>query len=161
GRARPTGSGPRWGRAGRGTLPRGRARVGRRCAAARERSRPGWRGRGTRRRRRSSVRGGRARTEPALLQRSRAGVARQPVQRRGRSREQRRLLRWRRWRRRRRSRRRRRRAAMRAARLALAIVLVLQGVALAAPAQKSFASLEDAVNALVAAIRAADRKALV
>jgi len=50
---------------------------------------------------------------------------------------------------------------MRTARLALAIVLALQGVALAAPAQKSFASLDDAVNALVAAIRAADRKALV
>ena len=50
---------------------------------------------------------------------------------------------------------------MRMARLALAIVLALQGVALAAPAQKSFASLDDAVDALVAAIRAADRKALV
>ena len=50
---------------------------------------------------------------------------------------------------------------MKTARLALAIVLALQGVALAAPAQKSFASLDDAVNALVAAIRAADRKALV
>jgi len=50
---------------------------------------------------------------------------------------------------------------MKTARLALAIVLALQSVALAAPAQKSFASLDDAVNALVAAIRAADRKALV
>jgi len=50
---------------------------------------------------------------------------------------------------------------MKTARLALAIVLALQGVALAAPAQKSFASLDDAVNALVATIRAADRKALV
>jgi hypothetical protein len=50
---------------------------------------------------------------------------------------------------------------MKKARLALAIVLALQGAALAAPAQKSFASLDDAVNALVAAIRAADRKALV
>ena len=50
---------------------------------------------------------------------------------------------------------------MKTARLALAIVLALQGVALAAPVQKSFASLDEAVNALVAAIRAADRKALV
>ena len=45
--------------------------------------------------------------------------------------------------------------------VALAIVIGLQGVALAAPAQKSFESLDDAVNALVAAVRAADRKALV
>jgi hypothetical protein len=50
---------------------------------------------------------------------------------------------------------------MKAARLALAIVLALHGATLAAPAQKSFASLDEAVNALVAAIRAADRKALV
>jgi len=45
--------------------------------------------------------------------------------------------------------------------VALAIVLGLQGAAFTAPAQKSFASLDAAVNALVAAIRAADRKALV
>jgi hypothetical protein len=50
---------------------------------------------------------------------------------------------------------------MKAARLALAIVLALQSAALAAPAQKSFASLDEAVSALVAALRAADRKALV
>jgi hypothetical protein len=50
---------------------------------------------------------------------------------------------------------------MKTARLALAIVLALQGAALAAPAQKSFASLDEAVDALVAAIRAADRKGLV
>jgi Protein of unknown function (DUF2950) len=50
---------------------------------------------------------------------------------------------------------------MKAARLALAIVLTLHGATLAAPAQKSFASLDEAVNALVAAIRAADRTALV
>ena len=58
-------------------------------------------------------------------------------------------------------------------RLALAIVLALHSATLAAPAQpaapaspaapaqKSFGSLDEAVNALVAAIRAADRKALV
>jgi hypothetical protein len=45
--------------------------------------------------------------------------------------------------------------------LALAIVLALQAAAFPAPPQKSFASLDEAVNALVAAIRAADRKALV
>jgi len=59
---------------------------------------------------------------------------------------------------------------MRTARIALAIVLALHGAILAAPptpaplaapAQKSFGSLDEAVNALVAAIRAADRKALV
>jgi hypothetical protein len=50
---------------------------------------------------------------------------------------------------------------MRPARLALAMVLVLQSASLAAPAQKSFATLDEAVNALLAAIRAADRKALV
>lgn len=50
---------------------------------------------------------------------------------------------------------------MKTARLALAIVLALHGATLAAPAQKSFGSLDEAVNALVAAIRAADRKALV
>jgi hypothetical protein len=50
---------------------------------------------------------------------------------------------------------------MKTARLALAIVLALQSAALAAPAQKTFASMDEAVNALVVAIRAADRKALV
>jgi hypothetical protein len=45
--------------------------------------------------------------------------------------------------------------------VALAIVLGLQSATFAASAQKSFASLDEAVNALVAAIRAADRKALV
>jgi DUF2950 family protein len=45
--------------------------------------------------------------------------------------------------------------------VALAIVLGLQGATFAAPAPKSFASLDEAVNALVAAIRAADRNALV
>ncbi len=45
--------------------------------------------------------------------------------------------------------------------VALAFVLGLQGATFAAPAQKSFASLDEAVNALVAAIRAADRNALV
>jgi hypothetical protein len=43
----------------------------------------------------------------------------------------------------------------------LAIVLGLQGVPFAAPAQKSFTSLEEAVTALVTATRAADRQALV
>ena len=46
-------------------------------------------------------------------------------------------------------------------RLALAIVLALHSVTFAAAAPKSFASLGEAVEALVAAIRAADRKALV
>jgi hypothetical protein len=50
---------------------------------------------------------------------------------------------------------------MTTARLALAMVLALQSASLAAPAQKSFGSLDEAVNALVGAIRAADRKALV
>ena len=59
---------------------------------------------------------------------------------------------------------------MRTARIALAIVLALHGAILAAPptpapqaapAQKSFGSLDEAVSALVTAIRAADRKALV
>jgi hypothetical protein len=45
--------------------------------------------------------------------------------------------------------------------VALALVLALQGATFAAPAPKSFASLDEAVNALVAAIRAADRNALV
>ena len=45
--------------------------------------------------------------------------------------------------------------------VALAIVLGLQGVAFAAPAPKSFDSLDEAVDALVGAIRAADRKGLV
>jgi Protein of unknown function (DUF2950) len=45
--------------------------------------------------------------------------------------------------------------------VALAIMLVLQCATFAAPAQKTFASLDEAVNALVAALRAADRKALV
>jgi len=45
--------------------------------------------------------------------------------------------------------------------VAFAIMLALQCGTLAAPAQKTFASLDEAVNALVAALRAADRKALV
>ena len=45
--------------------------------------------------------------------------------------------------------------------IALAIVIGLQGAVLAAARQKSFESLDDAVNALVGAFRAADRKALV
>jgi Protein of unknown function (DUF2950) len=40
-------------------------------------------------------------------------------------------------------------------------VICLQSATFATPAQKSFTSLDDAVNALVAAIRAADRKGLV
>ena len=43
----------------------------------------------------------------------------------------------------------------------LAIVLGLHSVTSAEPAQKSFASLDEGVGALIAAIRAADRKALV
>ena len=43
----------------------------------------------------------------------------------------------------------------------LALVLGLHGATLAAPAQKRFESLDEAVNALVSAIRSADRKALV
>jgi hypothetical protein len=50
---------------------------------------------------------------------------------------------------------------MKTLRIALAIVLALQGFVLAAPAQKRFASLDEAVDALVGAIRSADRKALV
>jgi Protein of unknown function (DUF2950) len=45
--------------------------------------------------------------------------------------------------------------------VALAVMLALQCATFAAPAQKTFASLDEAVNALVAALRAADRKALV
>jgi hypothetical protein len=50
---------------------------------------------------------------------------------------------------------------MRTLRVALAIVLGLQGVVFAAPTQKSYASLDEAVNALIGAFRSADRKALV
>jgi len=50
---------------------------------------------------------------------------------------------------------------MKALSSALALVICLQSATFAAPAQKSFTSLDDAVNALVAAIRAADRKGLV
>jgi hypothetical protein len=50
---------------------------------------------------------------------------------------------------------------MRTARLALAIVLAVQGSTFAAAGPKSFSSLDEAVDALVAAIRGADRKALV
>jgi hypothetical protein len=50
---------------------------------------------------------------------------------------------------------------MKALRIALALAVVLQGAALAAPpGQKTFESLDDAVNALVGAFRAGDRKAL-
>jgi hypothetical protein len=45
--------------------------------------------------------------------------------------------------------------------IALAVVLGLYGVALAATAQRSFESIDDAVKALIGAIRAFDRKALV
>jgi Protein of unknown function (DUF2950) len=45
--------------------------------------------------------------------------------------------------------------------VALAIVLGFHGATLAAPAQKSFATLDEAVDALVAALRAPDRKAIV
>jgi Protein of unknown function (DUF2950) len=45
--------------------------------------------------------------------------------------------------------------------LALAVVLGLYGAALAASAQKGFESLDDAVNALIGALRAHDRKALI
>jgi Protein of unknown function (DUF2950) len=45
--------------------------------------------------------------------------------------------------------------------IALAIVIGLQGAVFAAAGQKRFESLDDAVNALVGAFRAADRKALV
>ncbi len=50
---------------------------------------------------------------------------------------------------------------MKALSIALAVVIALPGAAFAAPAQKTFESLDDAVNALITAIRAADRKALV
>jgi hypothetical protein len=50
---------------------------------------------------------------------------------------------------------------MKALSMALALAVVLQGAALAAPpGQKTFDSLDDAVNALVGAFRAGDRKAL-
>ena len=45
--------------------------------------------------------------------------------------------------------------------IVLAVVLGMYGAALAASAQKSFESLDDAVNALIGALRAGDRKALV
>ena len=45
--------------------------------------------------------------------------------------------------------------------VALAIVLALQCSTFGAAAQKTFGSLDEAVNALVTAVRAADRKALV
>jgi Protein of unknown function (DUF2950) len=51
---------------------------------------------------------------------------------------------------------------MKALSLALALTVSLQGAALAAPpGQKTFDSLDDAVNALVGAFRAGDRKALI
>ena len=50
---------------------------------------------------------------------------------------------------------------MRVLPLAVAIVLGLQAATWAGPAQKRFESLGDAVNAFVAAVRAADRRALV
>ena len=50
---------------------------------------------------------------------------------------------------------------MRKLSVALTIVLALQCVTFGAPAQKTFGSLDEAVNALVAAFRAADRKAIV
>jgi hypothetical protein len=50
---------------------------------------------------------------------------------------------------------------MRTLAIALAIVIGLHGAGFAAAGQKSFESLDDAVNALVGAFRAADRKALV
>src|SRR4029453_9103837 len=51
--------------------------------------------------------------------------------------------------------------AMRRLVFALAVVLGLFGAALAASTQKSFESIDDAVNALIGAFRAVDRKALV
>jgi Protein of unknown function (DUF2950) len=45
--------------------------------------------------------------------------------------------------------------------IALAVVLGLYGAAVAASAQKGFESLDDAVNALIGALRADDRKALI
>jgi len=50
---------------------------------------------------------------------------------------------------------------MRVMGIALALVIGLQGVASAVPAQKTFESLDDAVNAFVTAVRADDQKALV
>jgi Protein of unknown function (DUF2950) len=51
---------------------------------------------------------------------------------------------------------------MKALGIALAVVIGLQGAAFAAPAQqKTFESLDDAVNALISAFRAGDRKAIV
>jgi hypothetical protein len=50
---------------------------------------------------------------------------------------------------------------MRTLAIAFAIVIGLHGAGFAAAGQKSFESLDDAVNALVGAFRAADRKALV
>jgi hypothetical protein len=50
---------------------------------------------------------------------------------------------------------------MKALSIALALAVALQSAAFAAPGQKSFESLDDAVNALIAAFRTADRKALV
>src|SRR5262245_7207079 len=45
--------------------------------------------------------------------------------------------------------------------IALAVVLGLYGAAVAASAQKGFESLDDAVNALIGALRAENRKALI
>jgi len=50
---------------------------------------------------------------------------------------------------------------MKALSIALVLAVGLQGAAFAAAAPKSFASLDDAVDAIVGAFRAADRKALV
>jgi hypothetical protein len=51
---------------------------------------------------------------------------------------------------------------MKALGIALAVVIGLQGAAFAAPAQqKTFESLDDAVNALISAFRAGDRRAIV
>jgi Protein of unknown function (DUF2950) len=49
---------------------------------------------------------------------------------------------------------------VRARAIALVLVISLQSAAFAAPARKSFDSLDDAVNAFVAATRAADQRAL-
>ena len=49
---------------------------------------------------------------------------------------------------------------MRVARVALALVLACTAVAFAAPQAKRFASLDDAVNALIGALRSFDQKAL-
>jgi hypothetical protein len=45
--------------------------------------------------------------------------------------------------------------------VALTVLLSVYGVALSAPMQKSFESIDDAVNALIGAFRAVDQKALV